>query len=182
MKIYTRQGDDGTTGTFRGDRVSKTEQRIVAVGEVDELNACLGLAVAAAQQSKLRAKLVALQHILFDLGAELATPSDGDRPRSINASQVEQLERDIDQLSTELPELRAFILPGGNELASRLHLARCVSRRAERAIVALARDTSVSALVLAFANRLSDLLFVMARFANQEAGQGDVLWEKAPST
>ncbi|GAA5046910.1 cob(I)yrinic acid a,c-diamide adenosyltransferase [Erythrobacter westpacificensis] len=182
-KIYTRTGDDGTTGLVDGSRLPKHAPRMQAVGEVDEANAALGLAVVVAD-GYIKSDLVRFQNALFDLGADLATPlgevggedfEPSEMVLRIVASQVEHVENRIDGLNSGLPPLTSFVLPGGSELAARLHLARTVARRAERAMTALAEVEPVNPAALAFINRLSDYLFVAARIANH-SGRGDVHW------
>jgi cob(I)alamin adenosyltransferase len=179
MKIYTRTGDDGTTGLFGGGRVSKTDSRLAAYGAVDELNAVLGIARSAGPSARCDAMLASLQNQMFDLGAELATPDpDQHASQFLTDAVISQLETWIDSLEEDLAPLKTFVLPGGSPLASALHLARCVCRRAEREIVELAGTAPVRPLVLKYVNRVSDLLFVLARTANAEAGIGDVPWKK----
>jgi len=180
MKIYTKTGDAGTTGLFGGPRVAKDDRRICAYGSVDELNAVIGIARSTGLGDKLDPLLSSIQHCLFSIGAELATPNPEEHSLKWDGgSQVDQMERDIDDLETSLKPLRNFILPGGSTQAAHLHLARTVCRRTEREIVSFSRDRSVSdaSHIVIFLNRLSDLLFVMARFANHEAGVADVPWE-----
>ncbi len=180
-RIYTRTGDGGETGLFGGQRVPKDDLRVGAYGTIDELNAVLGVARAAGPGSEIDAVLERLQHHLFDLGAELATPptassaSVAHAPRVIPAW-VEALERDIDRFEDSLPPLRQFILPGGTPAAAMLHLARTVARRAEREIVALSAREPLNPELLKFVNRLSDLLFVLARAANHTGGRPDTPW------
>lgn len=182
-KIYTRTGDDGTTGLATGPRRRKSDLRIVACGEIDETNAVIGLARlhSAGLMPHLDVILGRVQNELFDLGADIATPdlsSDlGYEPLRIIAAQVEHLEQDIDRLNADLKPLNSFILPGGSPLSAYLHLARTVARRAERAMVALNMQDAetVSPQALHYINRLSDLLFVMGRIANDN-GAADVLW------
>lgn len=186
-KIYTRTGDDGTTGLVTGGRCRKDDLRIVACGDVDEANACIGVArlYTAEPEIPLSAHLDEIlgrvQNDLFDLGADLATPDTGQKltyvPLRIIAAQVERIEQEIDQLNSHLQPLNSFILPGGSKAAAYLHQSRTVVRRAERNMVALAAmpDEHVATPALHFINRLSDLLFVAARAANQ-SGQDDVLW------
>ncbi|MEM6553364.1 MAG: cob(I)yrinic acid a,c-diamide adenosyltransferase [Planctomycetota bacterium] len=184
MKLYTKRGDDGETDLFGGQRVAKDQLRVEAYGSVDELNAALGLAIAACggnEQTRVRGVLQGLQHRLFDLGADLATPPDAagaGKVRRIVMEDVEPLEKQIDDLDAGLPALRAFILPGGTELAARLHVARTVARRAERRVVSLMQAEEVGEPIAKYLNRISDLLFVLARAANQAAGVEDVAWEK----
>ena len=177
-KIYTRTGDDGTTGLVDGSRVPKHAARMAAIGEVDEANSALGFAVLALD-GETRADCTRLQNDLFDLGADLATPGDDFAPSEmvlrIIPAQAEWLEERIDALNETLEPLKSFILPGGSEAAARVHLARAAVRRAERAMVALAQAEPVNPAALAFVNRLSDYLFVLARAANAN-GTGDVLW------
>ena len=180
MKIYTKTGDAGTTGLFGGPRVAKDDPRICAYGSVDELNAVIGTARAASLGEKLDAILSSLQHHLFSIGAELATPNPKQHGlKWEGAKHVEQMEHWIDEMEASLKPLRNFILPGGSIQAAHLHLARTVCRRTEREIVGFSRDRSVSdaSHIVIFLNRLSDLLFVMARFANHQVGVVDVDWE-----
>lgn len=177
--VYTRTGDDGTTGLGTGQRVPKTAPRITAYGTVDELNAHLGAALAAGPVTELRAPLRRIQGELLDLGADLCSGEAGQDKRSeprIAARHVENLERLMDTLSERLTPLKGFILPGGTPAAVALHLARTVCRRTERAVVALAAAEPVAAQVIPYLNRLSDALFVMARFQNQQAGVADPVW------
>lgn len=181
MKIYTRTGDDGTTGLFGGSRVAKTDPRVEAYGTVDEACAAIGLARAAGVSSAIDAVLEQLQNDLFVIGAELAcAPGKAEKllktMRLIEAADVERLEKAIDAAEEGLPPLRSFILPGGTQAAATLHLARCIARRAERCVLALQGPAAVRREVLVYLNRLSDLLFVLARKANHEAGAEDVPW------
>ncbi len=173
-RIYTRTGDAGTTRLATGEAVSKAAPRIAANGEVDELNACLGLVRLHTADGALDAMMARVQNELFDLGADLSTPERVGALR-ITAHQVAALEADIDALNAELSPLTSFVLPGGSAAAAHLHLARTVCRRAERACVTLAASEPVEAESLKYLNRLSDLLFVAARAANAN-GAGDVLW------
>lgn len=180
-KIYTRTGDDGTTGLVDGARITKDSARIEAIGAVDEANSALGLAAVSLAGMSHAAALARIQNDLFDLGADLATPKEpgdddfapGEMVLRIVPAQVNWLEAAIDARNADLPPLRSFILPGGNEGAARLHVARAAVRRAERAIVALGADAPVNPAARAYINRLSDYLFVLARAVN--AG-GDVCW------
>ncbi len=184
MNLYTRTGDDGTTGLFGGDRVSKDDPRIAAFGSVDELNACVGLAAAACGstnpfESRLLDTLSQLQSRLFDVGADLAAPVGSkheDRITRIDSDDVKQVEAWIDEFDAKNEPMKSFVLPGGTELAARLHLARVVCRRAEREVVALARVGPVNEQLRVYLNRISDLLFALARRANKEAGVKDVPW------
>src|SRR5580765_2329128 len=178
MKIYTRTGDTGETSLFGGTRVDKDDPRVHAYGEVDEVNACLGLARASATDPEIDAELVLLQRDLFALGAQLADPANKVGNRSAKArlgdQDVERLEELIDRMEAGLPPLKNFILAGGTPCGAALHVARAVCRRAERAMVAL--DPAVDSLLLRYVNRLSDLLFVLARTANQRAGAAETIW------
>jgi len=176
-RIYTRTGDKGETALGTGKRVAKFDLRIEAYGTVDETNACVGVARLHAADD-LDAMLARVQNDLFDLGADLCIPEDGSetaaRALRVNEAQVARLEREIDAMNGKLQPLKSFVLPGGAAAAAQLHVARTVCRRAERLIVALAQKEPVSEAAVKYANRLSDFLFVAARFAN--LGQGDVLW------
>ncbi|MGC2409360.1 MAG: cob(I)yrinic acid a,c-diamide adenosyltransferase [Methyloceanibacter sp.] len=183
-KIYTRTGDDGTTALGSGRRVAKYDLRVEAYGTLDEANAAIGLARLHTRESDpaLDAMLARIQNDLFDLGAQLCFPDETKDARgrlAVTDAQVERLEREIDELNRELQHLRSFVLPGGSPTASFLHLARTVSRRAERLMVALAARSNepVAPTALRYINRLSDLLFVAARFANGK-GKDDVLWAR----
>lgn len=183
MKIYTKTGDDGETGLFGGERVKKSDIRVEAYGNVDETNALIGVARATHLSPELDAILERIQSQLFVLGAELATPL-AHRSRIglplLGLGDVGQLEADIDRLELELPPLTSFVLPAGSAGASALHHARTVCRRAERAVVASQSTAEVRSELVIYLNRLSDLLFVMARHANKSAGIADVPW--APRT
>jgi len=180
MKIYTRSGDDGTTGLFGGGRVPKSDQRIACCGELDELNAALG--VAASLTTGPQHQLIRqVQHELFNIGAQLATlPGSASAAQvpALHETSVQRLEQEIDAAEQQLQPLRQFILPGGCAPAAALHLARTVCRRAERAMVRLAAETPLPPPLLAYINRLSDWLFVQARLANHLAGVSDVPWQK----
>ena len=175
-KIYTRTGDGGTAGLVDGSRVSKSSVRMAAIGEVDEANAAIGVAIAALGRGEVPQMLLRIQNDLFDLGADVATPGEIEGALRIVASQVERLEREIDAMNVDLAPLTSFILPSGSAGASALHLARTVIRRAERAAVALAEQEPLNPQLLAYLNRLSDHLFVAARFVASGEG-GDVLWQ-----
>lgn len=181
LKIYTRTGDAGDTGLFGGARVPKDDVRVEAYGEVDELNAHLGLARSIELMPRIDEVLVPVQRDLFSLGALLATP-DPERMQQqlakarLDETRIAELERAIDEGERELEPLKAFILPGGTPKAAALHVARTVCRRAERRVVTLSRDTLLPPLVVVYLNRLSDLLFVLARVANRRAGAGEVTW------
>ena len=182
-KIYTRTGDDGTTALGTGERVRKDGLRVSAYGTVDETNAVIGVARVALGDSEagVQERLARIQNDLFDLGADLCVPDHGEElpyePLRISAAQVERLEADIDDLNGALEPLKSFILPGGSAAAATLHQARTVCRRSERLIVELAAepDEPVSAAVIKYMNRLSDFLFVAARYVN-DRGRGDILW------
>ncbi|MBY5412999.1 cob(I)yrinic acid a,c-diamide adenosyltransferase [Rhizobium leguminosarum] len=181
-KIYTKTGDDGTTGLVSGPRRVKDDLRVEAYGTIDEANSAIGLArLHTAGLPQLDAMLMSIQNDLFDLGADLATPDTGEppayEPLRIAETQVDRVERDIDQLNASLEPLKSFILPGGSPAAAHLHLARTIARRAERLMVALARTEGeiVSEPAMKYVNRLSDFLFVAARHANDQ-GHADVLW------
>jgi cob(I)alamin adenosyltransferase len=183
LKIYTRGGDEGETSLFGGRRVGKGHQRIEAIGAVDELNATIGWAVTQLGAGTTRERLETLQHDLFALGAELATPaSDARRTRPaippLPEGRTAEMERWIDEAAEKLPALEAFVLPGGTPAAAALHLARTVCRRAERAVVTLSESEEVTPVVRVYLNRLSDLLFMLARLENHRAGSGDVEWRK----
>jgi cob(I)alamin adenosyltransferase len=181
-KIYTRRGDDGSTGLFGGPRVGKDDLRVDAYGEVDELNSALGVARCELGDERVRdleAFAGMIQSELFTLGAELATPDPENAPKGIPTIQtaaVARLEAEIDRLTAELPQMRFFILPAGSKGAAALHLCRTICRRAERTVVELSRVSPVSAEALAWINRLSDLLFTMARAANLRVGGAEVPW------
>lgn len=191
MKIYTRTGDRGETALFGGQRVRKDNVRVEAYGDVDELNSVLGLAGIHVEQTgdaELARQLRDIQADLFTIGANLATPSpeDGGRPNAhipvLDPARVAEMERWIDAADTELEPLKHFVLPGGTESAAMLHLARTVCRRAERRVVALAYEAHIGQDVIVYLNRLSDLLFTLARLANRRAGTPDVPWEPNPRT
>jgi len=179
-RIYTKTGDAGETGLFGGARVSKAHLRVCAYGAIDELNAVLGVARATALPPDIDGILARLQHQLFDVGAELATPDPASAAAGHVApatpERVAALERDIDRFEAALPALRQFVLPGGTPAAAALHHARTVARRAEREIVRLSAEEAVNPELLKYVNRLSDLLFVLARAANRAAGRPDVTW------
>ncbi len=178
MKIYTKTGDNGETGLFGGQRVSKDSLRIEAYGTIDEVNSFLGLAVSFTENEKTKEITGWMQDLLFVAGAELASPdADSSKVPHISEDDIRKAESYIDELSIGLDELKNFILPGGTKAASALHLARAICRRAERQIVALRKGEKVSQELLIFVNRLSDLLFVLARFENASVGVKDVDWK-----
>lgn len=182
-KIYTRTGDDGTTGLVDGSRVAKADARMNAIGEVDEANSALGVAIQALEADKGDAELIAglrrIQNDLFDLGADIATPGTSFEPSPMElrivAAQVEWLESAIDAANDQLPPLKSFILPGGSQAAAHMHMARAISRRAERALVGASQSVSINPQALIYLNRLSDYLFVLCRLINASRG-GDILW------
>jgi cob(I)alamin adenosyltransferase len=181
-RIYTRAGDGGQTSLGDGSRVSKLDPRIEAYGTVDELNATLGVAIAGEGPSEVRSWLERIQNELFDLGADLSVPLDDSRERlRVDETQVEWLEQRCDEVNERLEPLKSFVLPGGTELAARLHVARTVCRRAERRALALAQEHDVNPTALAYLNRLSDLLFILARAANDAAGHDEPLWRPGGS-
>jgi cob(I)alamin adenosyltransferase len=183
-KIYTRTGDQGTTGLVDGSRVSKHDPLMTAIGDVDEANSAIGVALTALDAGGEAAEMLGrIQNELFDLGADLATPPDAEhgfapQPMAlrITASQVERLEQEIDAMNENLQPLNSFILPGGSPAAAHLHLARAISRRAERSAVAAAAARTLNPLALSYINRLSDHLFVMTRYLNG-GGASDILWK-----
>jgi len=179
-KVYTRTGDDGTTGLVGGQRVPKESLRVSAYGTVDETSSHLGAALATGLVERLRAPAQRIQNDLFHLGSDLAIlEEDKERLRvpQMEERHVTFLEELMDELSDELSALENFILPGGSPGAAHLHVARAVCRRAERDVIALSRQEAVSAFTVQYLNRLSDALFVMARYENRERGEGDVLWD-----
>ncbi|QSX79771.1 cob(I)yrinic acid a,c-diamide adenosyltransferase [Agrilutibacter solisilvae] len=171
-KIYTRTGDDGTTGLGDGSRVAKDSARVAAYGTVDEANSCIGLVLASELPDDVRALLTRVQHQMFDLGGELCIPGHA----AIFQADIERLESELDAFNEPLPALKDFILPGGGEAAARCHIARTVVRRAERETVTLARHDAVRPEAVRYLNRLSDLLFVLARVLARASGHGEVLW------
>jgi cob(I)alamin adenosyltransferase len=181
-RIYTRGGDAGETSLGDGSRVSKRDPRIEAYGTVDELNSTIGLVLAAGPPEELRAWLEQIQNELFDLGADLSVPLDDARERlRVGASQVRMLEERCDAVNARLQPLTSFVLPGGTEVAARLHLARTVCRRAERLAVGLAGEHPVNPEALRYLNRLSDLLFILARAANAAERRQEPLWKPGGS-
>jgi len=179
-KIYTRTGDQGETGLADGSRIAKDSPLSQAIGDVDEANSAIGVALLAIDDPTVRLILASVQNELFDLGADLATPGDDFTPTDMTlrvvAAQIDRLERDIDRMNERLEALRSFILPGGAGGSADLHLARAIARRAERSAVAANRDRPLNPLALIYLNRLSDLLFVAARYVAASGG-GDILWQ-----
>lgn len=173
-KIYTRTGDGGTTGLADGSRVAKDAPRIEAIGAVDELNSALGVLLAEDLPDAVRACLDDVHHDLFDLGGELSVPGHA----IVSKSHVERLERELDRFNAGLPPLKDFILPGGSRAAALAHAARTVCRRAERRVATLSRKQKIAPALRSYLNRLSDLLFVIARVLNRAAGRPDVLWQQ----
>jgi cob(I)alamin adenosyltransferase len=181
LKIYTKTGDAGDTGLFGGGRVPKDHPRVAAYGDVDELNAVIGMARSAEVMPRIDEVLAPVQRDLFALGALLATPDlekmhEQLEKARISDARIAQLERAIDDCESEVEPLKAFILPGGTPKAAALHVARTVCRRAERAVITLQRESEVPQIVIVYLNRLSDLLFVLARVATKRAGAGEVTW------
>ena len=174
-KIYTRTGDEGDTGLGDGTRISKDDARVEAFGAVDELNSALGVLLAHKLPDTVQAQLTRIQHDLFNVGGELCIPGH----IMITAADVERLERAIDHYNADLPHLKEFILPGGGPAAAACHFARAVCRRAERRVVSLRRHASVNGHALVYLNRLSDLLFVIARVLNRETGGNETLWRRS---
>jgi cob(I)alamin adenosyltransferase len=177
-KIVTRTGDDGTTGLASGDRIAKNQTRVAALGDVDELNSAIGLLLAEPLPAEARDALLGVQHDLFDLGGELSLPGHA----LISTAHLARIEELVTQFNAGLPPLKDFVLPGGTRPAALAHMARTICRRAERTLVALARQEELPPLQVQYLNRLSDLLFVLARSFNhsvdQSGGKGDVLWQQ----
>jgi cob(I)alamin adenosyltransferase len=180
FKIYTKTGDKGTTGLFGGERVYKDNSRLDAYGTIDELNSFLGLALAFNEDETISKILLKLQYLLFDLGGDLATPLENRKVKikRISYEDTLYLEKIIDQLVSELPELKVFILPGGSKTASYLHVARTVCRRAERRIIRASQEQKLNPEISILINRLSDLLFVLARYSNFVQNIKDIVWQK----
>ena len=172
-KIYTRTGDDGTTGLGDGTRVAKDSARVTAYGTVDEANSAIGLLLASEMPADARELLTSVQHQLFDLGGELCIPGHA----AIQDEDVDRLEQELDRYNADLPALKDFILPGGGEAAARCHMARTIVRRAERETVTLSHHDAVRPQAVRYLNRLSDLLFVLARVLARAEGRGEVLWK-----
>jgi len=181
-KIYTRGGDAGETSLGDGSRVSKLDARIAAYGTVDELNAAVGVVVAGGCPDTIREVLFRVQNELFDLGADLSVPIEHEARLRVTQEQVDRLEDECDRFNAELPELKSFVLPGGSEAAARLHVARTVCRRAEREALVAAGAHDVNPLALVYLNRLSDLLFILARAANAADGRAEPLWRPGSSS
>jgi cob(I)alamin adenosyltransferase len=175
-RIYTRAGDSGETSLGDGSRVSKLDARIGAYGAVDELNSLLGVVLAGDVPAELREPLERIQNELFDVGADLAVPVEVEERLRVTQERIDELERLCDRFNEPLPELKSFVLPGGTETASRLHVARAVCRRAERETLRASEETGVNPLALAYLNRLADLLFILSRAANVAASGSEPLW------
>jgi len=181
-RIYTGGGDRGETSLGDGSRVSKLDCRISAFGTVDELNSWLGVVLAGAVPDDVRSVLERVQNELFDVGADISVPFGvGDGRLRVSRPQIQELERDCDRFNASLPELKSFVLPGGSEAAARLHVARAVCRRAERAALDASQELELNGDVLVYLNRLSDLLFILARAANAAAGHDEPLWKPGES-
>jgi cob(I)alamin adenosyltransferase len=180
-RIYTRGGDAGETSLGDGSRVSKLDERIAAFGTVDELNSAIGLVLSGGCSAQVRDVLVRVQNELFDLGADLSVPLTKEGRLRVTQGQVDALERDCDRFNDGLPELRSFVLPGGGETAARIHVARATCRRAEREALVASRAHEVNPATLTYLNRLSDLLFILARAANAAEGREEPLWNPGSS-
>ena len=180
-KIYTRGGDAGETSLGDGSRVSKLDCRIGAFGTVDELNSALGVVLAGDVPDELRPPLERVQNELFDVGADLSVPWGVTDRLRVEQEMIDALEQLCDRFNADLPELRSFVLPGGSETAARLHVARTLCRRAERDVLEASQELELNPLVLRYLNRLSDLLFILARAANAIAGRGEPLWKPGSS-
>jgi cob(I)alamin adenosyltransferase len=180
-RIYTRGGDAGQTSLGDGSRVSKLDCRIGAFGTVDELNSALGVVLAGDPPDEMRGALERIQNELFDVGADLSVPWGVTDRLRVEQPSIDRLEELCDRFNADLPELRSFVLPGGTETAARLHVARTICRRAEREVLLGAQDVELNPLVLAYLNRLSDLLFILARAANAAAGRDEPLWKPGSS-
>jgi cob(I)alamin adenosyltransferase len=181
-KIYTRGGDAGETSLGDGSRVSKLDERIAAYGAVDELNSAIGLVLAGGSPPSIREVLLRVQNELFDLGADVSVPLEHEGRLRATQEQVDRLEAECDRFNAELPELTSFVLPGGGETAARLHVARTICRRAEREALVAANAHAVNQLVLVYLNRLSDLLFILARAANAGESHEEPLWRPGSSS
>ena len=179
MKIYTKAGDQGDTGLLGGDRISKASRRIEAIGEVDELNASLGIVATTCNSEEFTQKIQWIQNRLFDFGSELACPPSGKfQLEVIHPCHVERLESEIDTFETELAPLKNFILPGGCVSSSHMHLSRAICRRSERSLLRLAEEESVRPVMFEFLNRLSDWMFCASRVLNSRSGIADIIWVK----
>ncbi|MCW5947161.1 MAG: cob(I)yrinic acid a,c-diamide adenosyltransferase [Fimbriimonadales bacterium] len=182
-KIYTRTGDTGQSGLIGGSRVSKSSPRLAAIGDVDEANAAIGVALSCGVSPDIADCLSRVQNELFDLGAMLATPKEGNyRTSQVSPSQISRLEAEIDEFTSQVPPLTHFILPGGSPTAAQLHFCRTVVRRAERSVVALAEEEEIPPEAIIYLNRLSDLLFTLARTVNRRSGVEEVKWTPEDKT
>jgi len=177
MKIYTKTGDDGKTSLFDNSRVWKSHERIIAYGTVDELNSAIGLAISMDLDRQIKEILIRIQNDLFIVGSDLANPDMSDTKIRTAESMTLSLENDIDTLESELSELNSFILPGGTLISSILHLSRTISRRAETSVIALSQKEEINKIAVMYLNRLSDLLFVLARTMNKRKNIDDVVWK-----
>ncbi|TBR09700.1 MAG: cob(I)yrinic acid a,c-diamide adenosyltransferase [Candidatus Nitrosotenuis sp.] len=177
MKIYTKTGDDGTTGLQGGRRVQKYDLRIIAYGAVDEANSCLGVALSYGVDADIKELLRIIQNELFVAGSDLSNPDLKNSTNRITGQMVENLEKNIDRFEAELSPLTNFILPGGHQVAAQLHMARTVTRRAETSVVALSKNEQINPHCQKYLNRLSDLLFVLARAVNKRSGTSDIVWK-----
>lgn len=180
MKIYTKTGDDGTTGLQGGKRVSKSDLRIVAYGSVDEINSCIGVSLTHELDADIKDLLTRIQSELFVVGSDLSNPNLTNTKNRITNVMIETLEKNIDRFEQDLTPLANFILPGGHKVAAHLHLARTVTRRAETQVVMLAEHEQINPSCQKYLNRLSDLLFVLARTINKRTGTPDVIWKPTP--
>ncbi|HMQ10011.1 MAG TPA: cob(I)yrinic acid a,c-diamide adenosyltransferase [Oligoflexia bacterium] len=178
MKIYTKTGDSGETSLFSGGRVQKNHPRVRAYGEVDELNSLLGCALSFCVQKEIMSKLIRIQNELFSLGAVLASPKENEYVQKLESKHIEALEKDIDAMESHLPALKNFILPGGTQCAAFLHFARTVCRRAERMCLDLHQQTAIDAWIIQYLNRLSDWLFVCARYENHLNKAPEIQWQQ----
>lgn len=177
MKIYTKTGDDGTTGLQGGKRVSKSDLRIIAYGAIDEINSCLGIVLSHDLDDDIKSLLTRIQNELFVAGSDLSDSNLENKKNRVTESMIENLESSIDRFDKELKPLSNFILPGGHKTASYLHLARTVTRRAETQVIALANREKINPFCEIYLNRLSDLLFVLARTINKRSGTQDIVWK-----
>ena len=176
MKIYTKTGDAGKTSLFDNTRVWKSNERIIAYGTIDELNSTLGIAISLDLDTKVKEVLIKIQNDLFIVGSDLANPDMTDTKIRTTEKMVNFLEESIDSFESELPKLTSFILPGGTLLASILHLSRTITRRAETYVVGLSQNEEISTIPTVYLNRLSDLLFVLARVSNKRSSVSDIIW------
>ena len=176
MKIYTKTGDDGTTGLQGNNRVSKSDQRIIAYGMVDEINSILGIILSHKTDDDLKGIFSRVQNELFVIGSDLSNPNLDDKKVRVSKSMIDELEQDIDKFENDLPPLTNFILPGGDHVAALIHFCRTVTRRAETQIIALEKNQQINPLCKMYVNRLSDLLFVLGRTVNKRNNAPDIIW------